>query len=98
VQPRQLRKLLEKAGLTQTGAARLIGLTDRTMRRYVSGETPVPRVVICALLYVIHVQQELEREAIDEVLRKYVKGGPKDVWPSWLAELAQLRKSGSSRG
>ena len=49
----QFRKLLEKAGLTQVEAARLIDVTDRTMRRYVSGETPVPRVVIYALLHVI---------------------------------------------
>ena len=71
--PVQLRKLLDKAGLTQTEAARLVGLTDRTMRRYASGETKVPRVVVCALLYVIHVQKELEREAIEEVFRRHVK-------------------------
>ena len=73
VNPAQLRKLLQKSGLTQTEAARLIGLTDRTMRRYVSGETKVPRVVICALLYVIHVQEELERESIEEVFRRHMQ-------------------------
>jgi predicted transcriptional regulator len=81
VQPQQLRSLLEKAGLTQTEAARLIGVTDRTMRRYVSGATRVPRVVVCALLYVIHVQKDLEREALDEVIRRYVKKR-KSVWPA----------------
>ena len=53
VQPLQLRKILEKAQLTQAEAGRLIGVTDRTMRRYVSGETPVPRVVVLALAHVI---------------------------------------------
>lgn len=80
MQPQQLRSLLEKAGLTQTEAARLIGVTDRTMRRYVSGATQVPRVVICALLYVIHVQKDLEREAFGEVMRRYVKRRKTD-WP-----------------
>jgi hypothetical protein len=51
--PNQFRALIEKAGLTQGGAGQLIGLTDRSMRRYVSGETAVPKVVIYALLYAI---------------------------------------------
>jgi hypothetical protein len=51
--PKQFRALIENAGLTQGGAGHLIGLTDRTMRRYVSGETPVPKVVVYALLYAI---------------------------------------------
>ena len=53
MRPPQLRKLLQDAGLTQTEAATLIDVTDRTMRRYVSGATPVPRVVEYALLYAI---------------------------------------------
>ena len=56
--PLQFRKLLEKANLTQTEAARLIDVTDRTMRRYVSGETPVPRVVIYALLHAIELRKK----------------------------------------
>ena len=51
--PRKFRQLLETASLTQTEAARLIGMTDRQMRRYVAGDAPVPRVVIYALRYVI---------------------------------------------
>jgi len=57
--PLQFGKLLAKAGLTQVEAARLIDVTDRQMRRYVSGETKVPRVVIYALLHVI-AQREKE--------------------------------------
>ena len=34
--PKQLRTLLEKAGLSQCGAARLLGVSDRTLRRYVA--------------------------------------------------------------
>jgi len=51
--PRKFRQLLETASLTQTEAARLIGMTDRQMRRYVAGDAPVPQVVIYALRYVI---------------------------------------------
>jgi transcriptional regulator with XRE-family HTH domain len=53
--PAQLRQLLKKSGLSQVEAARLIDVTDRTMRRYLSGEIkPIPRVVELALLYAIH--------------------------------------------
>jgi transcriptional regulator with XRE-family HTH domain len=70
----QFRRLLGKAGLTQVEAARLIGVTDRTMRRYVSGATPVPRVVVYALLYVIHVQSELERAPVEAAIARLVGG------------------------
>lgn len=69
----QFRRLLDKAGLTQVDASRLIGVTDRTMRRYVSGTTPVPRVVVCALLYVIQVQKELEREPMENALARLIQ-------------------------
>jgi hypothetical protein len=58
MQPLQFRKILEKAELTQTEAGRLIGVTARQMRRYVSGETPVPLVVVLALRYVIDQRQK----------------------------------------
>lgn len=72
MKPLQLRRLLDKAGLTQVEAGRLIGVTDRTMRRYVSGATRVPRVVVCALLYVIQVQRELEREPIENAIARHI--------------------------
>lgn len=71
MRPQQLRALLKKAGLTQTDAAHLIGLTARSMRRYVSGETPVPRVVVYALLYVIKLQKDLEPDVQREAAEKY---------------------------
>jgi hypothetical protein len=51
--PKQLRRMLDDAGLTQTMAAHLIGLTDRSMRRYTGGDVAIPRVVEYALRYVI---------------------------------------------
>lgn len=43
------RKLLEAAGLSQRGAARELEIDERTMRRYCSGELPVPKPVALAV-------------------------------------------------
>lgn len=43
--PTYLRQLLERAGLSQRAAARALGLTDRTMRYYASGEQAMPYTV-----------------------------------------------------
>ena len=41
--PNQLRAALDRLGLTQVGAARdLLRCDDKTMRRWISGETRVP--------------------------------------------------------
>ena len=42
------RLALRHAGLTQRGAARVLGINERTVRRYAAGE-PVPTVVWLAL-------------------------------------------------
>lgn len=49
----QLQKLLDSAGLSQRGAAKLIGISERQMRRYVSGDAKVPRVVEFAVRWVL---------------------------------------------
>lgn len=43
--PDEFRTALERLGLTQIGAARFLGLDERTLRRYATGEKPVPRTV-----------------------------------------------------
>jgi hypothetical protein len=48
----QLKRVLAKAALSQRGAAKLLEINERTMRRYVSGEQPIPRVVEYALLWI----------------------------------------------
>jgi DNA transposition AAA+ family ATPase len=47
--PRQLQRFLDEAGMSQRGAARELDISERTMRRYIAGELPVPRVVEFAL-------------------------------------------------
>jgi transcriptional regulator with XRE-family HTH domain len=46
---KQLQRLLDAAGLSQRGAARRLGIDERTMRRYIADELPVPRSVQIAL-------------------------------------------------
>jgi plasmid maintenance system antidote protein VapI len=46
-----VERLLEKAELSQRGAARALEINERTMRRYCSGDSPAPRVVLLALAY-----------------------------------------------
>jgi predicted transcriptional regulator len=40
--PKQFNAALERLVLTQVGAAKLLGLTDRTVRNYAAGDTPIP--------------------------------------------------------
>jgi DNA-binding transcriptional regulator YiaG len=40
--PKQFNAALERLVLTQVGAAKLLGLTDRTVRNYAAGATPIP--------------------------------------------------------
>jgi len=44
-----VERLLEKAGLSQRGAARALEINERTMRRYCAGDSPVPWVVLLAV-------------------------------------------------
>lgn len=48
---KQLQAALDKVKLSQSGAARAIGVTDRSMRRWILADS-VPKVVELAVLYV----------------------------------------------
>jgi len=56
--PTQFRHLLAEAGLNQTQAAAVLEVTDRTLRRYVSGNSPVPKMAIWTILRYIELQQD----------------------------------------
>lgn len=45
----QLQRLLERAKLSQRGAAKALGINERTMRKYVAGDAKIPKVVELAL-------------------------------------------------
>lgn len=51
----QLQKLLDSAGLSQRGAAKEIEINERTMRKYISGESPIPKTVEYAVLWITKV-------------------------------------------
>lgn len=58
---REMRDLIEKAGLNQVSAAAVLGFTDRAMRGYVSGREPVPRTVLLSMRWIAEHQPNLER-------------------------------------
>jgi hypothetical protein len=45
----RLRAALAAAGFSQRSAAKHFGIDERTMRRYASGELPVPLMLLAAL-------------------------------------------------
>lgn len=53
----QLQKLLDSAGLSQRGAAKEIGISERQMRRYIAGDAEVPKVVEYAIRWLIHIRE-----------------------------------------
>lgn len=44
-----VKKVRREFGLTQKGLAYYLGVTERQVRRWEAGDTPVPKVVILAL-------------------------------------------------
>jgi predicted transcriptional regulator len=49
---KQLQALIDRAGFSQRGTAKLIGIGERTMRGYISGEHPIPLTVEYAVRWV----------------------------------------------
>jgi hypothetical protein len=47
--PNQLRTALARLGLSQRGAARLLGIDERTMRKYIAGDLVIPELLVWAL-------------------------------------------------
>jgi plasmid maintenance system antidote protein VapI len=47
----QLQRLLDRAGLSQRGAAKVLEINERTMRKYCSGDAKIPKTVELALYY-----------------------------------------------
>ena len=47
--PKQLRAALARMGLSQRGAARLLDINDRTMRKYIAGDLVIPELLVWAV-------------------------------------------------
>jgi DNA-binding transcriptional regulator YiaG len=53
--PDEFRQALERLGLTQVGLSRLIGVEQRTARRWASGATPIPPSIAAMLRLIEHI-------------------------------------------
>jgi transcriptional regulator with XRE-family HTH domain len=51
--PTQLRRLIKSAGLTVQAAANELGMTNRQLYRYLSGDAEIPRVVELAVRWIV---------------------------------------------
>ena len=51
--PKQLRRLIKSARLTVQAAADELGLTNRQLYRYLSGDAEIPRVVELAVSWIV---------------------------------------------
>lgn len=80
MQIRELKEMLSACGLTQRGAAKSLGINERTMRRYIAGDLQIPVVVELALNWIELANRQLGnrqrlqkarkgREAADEAIR-----------------------------
>jgi DNA-binding transcriptional regulator YiaG len=50
----ELRALLARAGLTQSGTARLMGTDPRTLRRWIADEREIPKTAVRLLFLLEH--------------------------------------------
>lgn len=57
---KELQDVLDRAGKSQVEMAKLIGISDRSMRRYVSGKLPVPIAIKLAVEYFTKYHPELK--------------------------------------
>lgn len=61
-----LQKLLDQHDMSQRGTARELDINERTMRSYVAGDLPVPRVVELAVRYLAGHRPECARKGCTE--------------------------------
>ena len=54
ISPKRLRSILKKLGLSQSELARLLDVDGRTVRRWISGDNPVPGPARVAILAMAH--------------------------------------------
>lgn len=59
--PAELRAAIARLGLTQSGAARCLGVPVRTFQRWINGTTPVPELVRRVLAVATTDQDLMER-------------------------------------
>ncbi len=53
MQATRMREMLKECGLTQRGAARKLGVNERTMRHWLAGDNAIPKMAFMALETII---------------------------------------------
>jgi hypothetical protein len=71
-----IRHHLAEANLSQRSAARVLRIDERTMRRYCSGDLPVPPHVILALMQVSQMRRNAEVVALLDSGKLSTSDGP----------------------
>jgi hypothetical protein len=71
-----IRNHLTEANLSQRSAARVLRIDERTMRRYCSGDLPVPPYVILALMQVSQMHRNAEVVALLDSGKLSTSDGP----------------------
>ncbi len=51
---RQFKTVIKQLGMTQAGAARFVGVAERTARRYITGEMRIPVAVALLLRAMVY--------------------------------------------
>ena len=57
-------KAIERLGLSQVGAAKLLGVNDRTSRRWIADEVPIPHTAAMVLRMMLKYKLDVD-EVID---------------------------------
>jgi DNA-binding transcriptional regulator YiaG len=58
--PRQLQHAIDQLGLSQRGAARFLGVDERTMRKWIADDARIPEAVAKLLRLMIRLQLKPE--------------------------------------
>jgi transcriptional regulator with XRE-family HTH domain len=53
IKAKDLKALLQNECISQTELARMLGIADRTVRRYIAGDLPMPRMFQLAVIYIL---------------------------------------------
>lgn len=67
--PKQYAAIIESLGLSQVGAARFLGVDERTSRRWIAGEREIPETVSRFLTFIA--AAKLTPEEVEKVIRRY---------------------------
>lgn len=63
---KQLQKMLDALGVSQRATAKVLGISERQMRRYCSGDAKIPQAIEFAMLWI----RAGSKEGFEELLKR----------------------------